>query len=171
MNVKTETKPTEAPKATLPAAPVLPATEADFVAQYDAANPHPFPGLAPLTGVVTAGGRTRTLFPDAGVVERRIADNPKKYGTATYYRFNLYRTGMTVWEYLEACGKLEGTRQQDWRQRLRDVNWDTEPHRDFIAVWPAGTTADQIAAVRSYMTARDAAIVNYKAAAALRPAK
>ena len=170
MNATVTAKPSDKPQ--LPAAPALPTTLAEFEAAYDAANPHPYPGLAPLSGVVTVGGRSRTMFPGAGVIELRQAENPKKYGTATFYRYRLYRTGATIDEHIEAISKLEGTRLQDARsQGLRDVNWDTEAHRGFIAVWPAGTTADQITAVRAYTTARDAAVAQYKAAAALRPAQ
>lgn len=48
----------------------------------------------------------------------RVADNPKKPGSASHMRFALYRVGMTVSEFLAAGGTMG------------DVKWDAE--RGFI---------------------------------------
>jgi hypothetical protein len=49
-----------------------------------------------------------------------LVDNPKRVGTASYVRFEIYETGMTVGAFVEAGGRRE------------DLHWDAE--REFIAV-------------------------------------
>lgn len=66
------------------------------------------------------GGGTKVKYSDSAVITVLIDKNPKR-GTAAV-RFNLYRTGMTVGEYILAGG-------------LRtDVNWDSNPRNGWIRV-------------------------------------
>lgn len=55
--------------------------------------------------------------------------NPKRPHSASFQRFALYRTGMTVGEYLAAAVALQGGKQGRWRQ---DLSYD-EKH-GFIKV-------------------------------------
>lgn len=65
---------------------------------------------------------------DLDVIELLAAENPKRAGTKTWHRFALYKTGMTVAEFLEAGG------------RRVDLSWDAQ--RQFIRIV---ATADWVA--------------------------
>lgn len=54
--------------------------------------------------------------------------NPKAKGSKSERRFALYRTGMTVGEYITAASKLGGGR----RKAVRDLTWDST--HDFIKI-------------------------------------
>lgn len=54
--------------------------------------------------------------------------NPKKPGTASAERFALYKPGMTVGAYVDACIRAGHSR----RNATADIAWDSE--RQFIAV-------------------------------------
>lgn len=47
-------------------------------------------------------------------------NNPKRQGSKVKERYALYRTGMTVAEYVEAC---KNTRSPQYA--LNDINWDS----------------------------------------------
>jgi hypothetical protein len=51
-----------------------------------------------------------------------VADtNPKAKGSKSHKRFGLYKTGMTVADYVTAATKLGGGR----RKAIRDITWDS----------------------------------------------
>lgn len=129
---------TTAPVA--PAAPVVdlnltqaPIEQPDFVAAtLDLA------AEAAAAPVVVAARRGRTSpFGEAQIVEVLVAANPKKASGKSRARFDLYRTGMTVGEYLTACVALEGARAWPRHRYLADLHWDSE--RKFVVTHPAGT--------------------------------
>lgn len=81
----------------------------------------------------------RSDIDEKSVVELLKASNPKRAGGVSRARFDLYRTGMTVGEYLDAAFALEKDKSYG-RKRFRylaDIRWDTE--RSFIRLHPAGT--------------------------------
>jgi hypothetical protein len=57
-----------------------------------------------------------------------VVANPKRGKSAL--RFALYRTGMTVQEYIEACERLNSP-----NHALFDITWDTDPKRRFIELY------------------------------------
>ena len=61
-----------------------------------------------------------TTYDSDMVITKRVAENPKRAGSAAFDRFALYRTGMKVSTFLEKGG----TRA--------DLSWDTA--RGFISV-------------------------------------
>lgn len=73
-----------------------------------------------------------SLVPTATVAARRDGDdriitvqvdkNPKTIGSRSHGRFAMYRTGMTLGEYIDAVKKSGRNR----RLAVRDVNWDRE---------------------------------------------
>ncbi len=63
---------------------------------------------------------TKIKYPDEYVIRVLVDDNPKRPGSRSHGEFALYKTGMTVSEYLAAGGSRAG------------INWDAE--RGFIAV-------------------------------------
>lgn len=82
----------------------------------------------------TADGATVTVGPRAAAPaakgardgdDRKItvlADtNPKTKGSKSHKRFGMYKTGMTVGEYVATASKLGGGR----RKAIRDITWDT----------------------------------------------
>lgn len=73
----------------------------------------------------------RSRWSEASYVEVLVDANPKRAGGASRERFGLYRTGMTVGAYLDACVALEGNAKKRHKY-LSDLTWDTE--RGFIAV-------------------------------------
>lgn len=72
---------------------------------------------------VTVGAPAKT--PGREGDDRRITvvaeGNPKAVGSKSARRFALYRTGMTVAEYIAAVAPLGGGR----RKAVRDITWDT----------------------------------------------
>lgn len=89
---------------------------------------------APVVAEPARRGRT-SPFGEAMVVEVLVAANPKKASGKSRARFDLYRTGMTIGAYLDACVALEGARAWARHRYLADLHWDTE--RNFVAVHPA----------------------------------
>ena len=71
------------------------------------------------TPVKTKGGRPGKITKDA-VITLLVASNPKRIGTASYERFELYRNEMTVQEFLTTGG------------RRADLEWDVA--RKFIRI-------------------------------------
>ena len=67
-----------------------------------------------------ATGRPSRKAPLDGVIKVLVAKNPKRPTSAAGQRFDLYKPGMTVGEFLKAGG---------WRA---DINWDTK--QGFIEV-------------------------------------
>lgn len=66
-------------------------------------------------------GRSRHVpIPESHVIRLRVAENPKRAGSPSHRRFELYREGMTVKEFLKAGG------------RRADLAWDVE--KGWIAV-------------------------------------
>lgn len=78
------------------------------------------------TVAASPGGRPRAqrgprpVLRDDRVIRVLVDSNPKKKGSKTYERFELYRDGMTVQEFRQAGGTAD------------DVKWDAE--RGFIRV-------------------------------------
>jgi hypothetical protein len=66
-----------------------------------------------------------------GSLSRRIrilvSENPKEAGSDSSVRFDQYRAGMTIQEYIDACDKLNVP-----NYALSDITWDAERH--FIAL-------------------------------------
>jgi hypothetical protein len=62
---------------------------------------------------------------DQDVIELLATSNPKRVGTATWKRFSIYRSGMTVAEFLAAGG------------RRVDLPWDSK--HQFIRILPPGS--------------------------------
>lgn len=73
-------------------------------------------------------------YPESAVITLRRPDNPKSGASAD--RFALYRSGMTVGEYLDRCHAIQGERNR-WRA---DLAWDVE--RGFISVSPTQAELD-----------------------------
>lgn len=61
-----------------------------------------------------------TLHPDTRIVTVLSEANPKAFKSKSHARFALYRTGMTVGDYIEAVKKHGRTR----RVAMRDIDWD-----------------------------------------------
>lgn len=70
----------------------------------------------------------RAEHPETAKITVLVA-NPKRAGSNAHARFALYRTGMTVGEYLDKCEALQGESRYIYRSDLR---WDTA--RDFIKI-------------------------------------
>lgn len=62
---------------------------------------------------------------DDDVISVMCGKNPKRPGSSAHERFSLYRDGMTVKEYLEACAALQGGSPAKYRM---DLHWDHERH-------------------------------------------
>jgi len=73
----------------------------------------------------------RERFPDDHVITV-LVDNPKHGACAA--RFDAYRTGMTIKEYVDILSKEPFNRSMglNWA----DIWWDTDPKRNFIHVGP-----------------------------------
>jgi hypothetical protein len=73
----------------------------------------------------------RERFPDNHVITVLVA-NPKHGACAA--RFDAYRTGMTIKEYVDILSKEPFNRSMglNWA----DIWWDTDPKRNFIHVGP-----------------------------------
>jgi hypothetical protein len=61
-------------------------------------------------------------------IRKLISHNPKRAGFNSEMRFDQYRTGMTIQEYIEACESLNLP-----NYALSDINWDLE--RRFISLY------------------------------------
>lgn len=68
----------------------------------------------------------RTDFEDHMVITVLAEANPKREGGKAHARFALYRSGMTVAEYKEACVSLEGRGARAPFRYLPDLYWDTD---------------------------------------------
>lgn len=72
------------------------------------------------------------VAPYEGPLNRRIrvlaSENPKREGSDSSVRFDQYRTGMTVQEYIDACDQLKVP-----NYALSDITWDLERH--YIALY------------------------------------
>ena len=66
------------------------------------------------------------------VIRLEVQENPKRLGSKCRQRFDRYKNGMTVREYVRAC--TDAPRPND---ALADITWDLE--RRFISVLPPGT--------------------------------
>lgn len=91
----------------------------------------------PTAAPAEARGRKAT-YADSDLIEVVVAANPKKPSGASYHRFNLGATGMTVGAYIKAC-VAAGTDEAKKATRLAhtDLRWNVD-HK-FWAVHPAGT--------------------------------
>jgi hypothetical protein len=60
-----------------------------------------------------------------GPMSRRIRvlakNNPKRKGSKAYLRFDQYKDGLTIADYIRACDKLPGA-----EYALIDISWDKE---------------------------------------------
>lgn len=74
-------------------------------------------------------GRAARKYGESAVITLVAEKNPKRPGAKAEARFALYRTGMTVGEFTDACVALQGGKKT---QYLVDVAWDAE--RNFISV-------------------------------------
>jgi hypothetical protein len=85
-----------------------------------------------------SNGNTRGPKPthdDTAVITLLANTNPKRAGTASYTRFALYRTGMTVGQFLDAAHKLDGSFGRGrWRS---DLDWDVRHGSISVAAAPA----------------------------------
>lgn len=79
-------------------------------------------------------------------IEVLVQANPKREGTATHKRWALYRSGMTVGEFLDAARKDEGDRSPRHKY-LADVRWDAD--HGFIAVHTQDTVDQLVAKAES----------------------
>lgn len=70
--------------------------------------------------VAVAPVRANEVLVDSRVIHLSVDKNPKREGTASYKRFSLYKTGLTITEFL----KIGGTRG--------DLQWDQE--RGYIRI-------------------------------------
>ncbi|MGO8933955.1 MAG: hypothetical protein ACLPLZ_00350 [Terracidiphilus sp.] len=61
-------------------------------------------------------------------IRKLVQGNPKRGHSAK--RFSLYRTGMTVAEYVDECNSLNVP-----NYALFDITWDTDPKRRFIELY------------------------------------
>lgn len=84
----------------------------------------------------------RTDLTDDLVIRVLVEKNPKRKGTAAYKRFNVYKDGMTVGEFLDAAHKLEKKAKPRYRY-LTDLHWDKD--REFIKVVSADEAAEEAA--------------------------
>lgn len=69
-----------------------------------------------------------------GSVSRRIKNikhpNPKRVGSKSAIRYDQYRDGMTVAQYIHACEQIgQGA------MAIFDITWDTDPKRRFIELF------------------------------------
>ena len=55
-----------------------------------------------------------------------VGPNPKRLNSKSFRRFNLYRTEMTVGEYLDACLTHDGDEALPRYRYAADVRWDVE---------------------------------------------
>ena len=69
-----------------------------------------------------SNGAVRSRYPDTAIITVLSTENPKQKGSAAHGRFELYRSGMTVAEFLSAGG----TRA--------DLSWDSHAKRNFISI-------------------------------------
>lgn len=65
------------------------------------------------------------------IIKLKVSENPKKPGSKTRQRFALYRSGMTVEDYCDACRNAKVPRSQD---ALLDITWDSAPEHGFIEI-------------------------------------
>jgi hypothetical protein len=86
-----------------------------------------------------AGGRSARSRVDHGTdplpsdVIRLLRDeNPKRVGSKSYLRFNCYRDGMTVAQYLGAV--RSALSDVEAKKCLLDLQWDSDPKRDSIRI-------------------------------------
>jgi hypothetical protein len=71
--------------------------------------------------IVDAGKAARSVRDGDESKITVVADsNPKARGSKSHKRFGLYKTGMTVADYVAAASKLGGGR----RKAIRDITWD-----------------------------------------------
>lgn len=77
-------------------------------------------------------GRT---YSENDQISQNVKENPKRKTSASFKRFQLYRTCGTVGEYLDACVKLELTQGKPRGHYLADLRWDLE--HGFIAIMEA----------------------------------
>ncbi len=84
------------------------------------------------------GSRARSRMDDAidplpsDVIQLLSQENPKRAGSKSYLRFNCYRDGMTVAQYIDAVRIALGNVEAE--KCLRDLQWDSDPKRNFIRI-------------------------------------
>jgi hypothetical protein len=93
------------------------------------------PEVVPAEPVATTQSKRGHKSPMLAMVVRNVIDkNPKSKNSKTYFRFNLYKIGMTGQEYMDACLARElGSR----REIFSDLNYDSK--MGFIVLAPAVT--------------------------------
>lgn len=74
--------------------------------------------------------KARTVWTDDVILDVNAFTNPKRKNSASYKRFELYKAGMTVGEYLDACVAHDGENAKPRYRYLADIRWDVE--RGFI---------------------------------------
>jgi hypothetical protein len=97
--------------------------------------PEPEPEVVPAEPVATTQSKRGKKSPVMDlVITYSVVQNPKSKNSKTYFRFNLYKIGMTGQEYMDACLAQElGSR----REIFSDLNYDSK--MGFIVLAPAVT--------------------------------
>lgn len=73
-----------------------------------------------------ANFKPRTSYTDDMFVHVVVDKNPKNQKSKARARFDLYKSGMTVVQYKEACVKLEGDKARKPHQYLADLHYDVK---------------------------------------------
>lgn len=86
-----------------------------------------------------AGTRGRKpSIPNEAKVKVLVKENPRRSGTAAYKRFSLYKSGMTVGEYIKAGGK-RGSLLKDVRKGFVSVSAGNVPSKKDAPATPKKT--------------------------------
>jgi hypothetical protein len=68
----------------------------------------------------------RTELTDDCRITLLVEENPKRVGSKTHARFALYKTGMTVGQFLDACVAHDGPTARPRHRYLADLHWDRD---------------------------------------------
>ena len=75
-------------------------------------------------GVIVAQRQRSRSIPEDAVITVLSEGNPKRVGSASFERFKLYRTAMTVGDFLRAGGKREDI---SWHRNHKYIKLDLPP--------------------------------------------
>ena len=84
--------------------------------------------------------KARTEYNEEATIDVTIGHNPKRKGSASFDRFELYKKHTTVKSYLDACVALDGKNAKPRSKYLADLRWDEQ--RQFITVWTTELLAE-----------------------------
>ena len=71
------------------------------------------PTISPVAMVITKGNqKTRVRYDQNSTITVKVSANPKRKNTLAFKRFELYKSGMTIADYIKAGG------------RTGDINYD-----------------------------------------------